>query len=245
MITNRIINRELGINPLYRRNTNWILAAAGAAASVASSVFGGIGAGKERKAAKRAQEKRERQEQAWYDRRYNEDYLDTAAGQNLMRQANEYADRQWRKAEGAKAVGGGTDAAVAQAKESANRMVGNTVGNIAAGDEQRKSGVDSMHQQSQQNFANMEAQRHEQRAQDITQAAQGASNAIMSAAALAEGSMNKKVNTTSLKPDGSVARMDPVDNSGVTHKPEKTDLKGALGDIDENKRRELYGYFSE
>lgn len=241
----RIINRELVVNPLYRRSTNWILAAAGAAASVASSIFGGVGAAKQRKKAKRAQERRERQEQAWYDRRYNQDYLDTAAGQNLMRQANEYADNQWRKAEGAKAVGGGTDAAVAQAKESANRMVGNTVANIAANDEQKKSSVDSMHQQSQQNFANMEAQRHEQQAQDVTSAAQGASNAIMSAAALAEGSTKKKVNTTSLKPDGTVVKMDPVDNNGVTHKPEKTDLKGVIGDIDENKRNELWGSFYE
>lgn len=201
MLSRRLINRELGNTfPLYDRNTNWIVAAASAAASLASSLFGGAKARKERKKAAAEQKRREDQEQAWYDRRYNQDYLDTAAGQNLMRQANEYADKQWRKAEGAKAVGGGTDAATAMAKESANRMVGNTVANIAAQDESRKQSVDNTHQQNLQNFSNQTQARYNQQAADINTATQNASNAIMSmGSALESASSQKKVQTPQSK----------------------------------------------
>lgn len=232
MLSKRIINRELGVNPFNRRKTNWILAAASAAAGVASSIFGGIQANKARKQAKREQQRRERAEQAWYDRRYNQDYLDTAAGQNLMRQANEYADKQWRKAEGAKAVGGGTDAATAQAKESANRMVGNTVANIAAADTQRKDNVDSQHQSNLQNFSNQTQARYEQQAQDITNASQNASNAMMSMGAALEGAGTKKA-SSQINPAGNEPSKvtTPVDNNGVSRTPETTDLTGksALG----------------
>ena len=185
---------------MHDRNTNWIIAAASAAASLASSLFGAAKARKERKKAAAEQKRREDQEQAWYDRRYNQDYLDTAAGQNLMRQANEYADKQWRKAEGAKVVGGGTDAATAMAKESTNRMVGNTVANIAAQDESRKQSVDNIHQQNLQNFSNQTQARYNQQASDINTATQNASNAIMSmGSALESASSQKKVQAPQTK----------------------------------------------
>lgn len=230
MLSSRIINRELCVNPFDRRSTNWILAAASAAAGLASSIFGGISARKQREKAQREQERRERQEQAWYDRRYNQDYLDTAAGQNLMRQANEYADKQWRKAEGAKAVGGGTDAATAQAKESANRMVGNTVANIAAADTQRKDNVDSTHQRNLQSFSNQTQARYEQQASDITQASQNASNAMMSMGAALEGAGAKKATTVnpaqSYSLESEAPKWDEFWKGTDKFQPKRTDLTG-------------------
>lgn len=244
MLSKEIINRELGVNPLYRRNTNWILAAAGAAASLASSLFGASKAKKARKKAQREQEKRERSEQAWYDRRYNEDYMDTAAGQNLLRKANEYADKTWKKAEGAKAVGGGTDAATAQAKESANNMMGNTIANIAAQDTARKDSVDSQHQKNLDNFSNKTQARYEQQAQDINTASQNASNAIMSGAVALDGATTKssKQLTNTGIGDGTVDKINPVNNDGSPYTPKTTDLTGkvktSIGDLDIDK---VYG----
>lgn len=250
MLSKGIINRDLGTNPLNRRNTNWVLAAAGAAASLATSIFGGAQARKARKKAKREQEQRERSEQAWFDKRYNQDYMDTAAGQNLLRKANEFADKQWKKAEGAKAVGGATDAATAQAKESANKMMGDTVANISAQDTSRKDRVDEQHQQNLNNFSRERQARYEQQAQDTNAAAQNASNAIMSGAvALEQGTSNAKTNpalqggTAEINPDGTTKYTTPsgtVVNGSARYvgAPNRTDLTGkvneSLGGIDPN-----------
>lgn len=160
----------------------WIGAVIGAAAGLASSLLGGSAASRAAREAERRQRQQEAREKAWYERRYNEDYVDTAAGQNLVRRAKDYAREQWKKAAGAQAVAGGTDAATAMAKDAGNRMVGDTIANIAATDQQRKANVDNQHRQAEQQFAQMDMNREMQRAQNITNAAQQASNAIMSAA---------------------------------------------------------------
>ena len=157
----------------------WIATAIGAGVGLASSLIGGAKARRARKRAEARQREREAEENAWYRRRYNEDYLDTAAGQNLLRRANDYARENWRKASGAKAVAGGTDAATAMAKEAGNKMVGDTIANIAAGDQQRKAQIDTIHQGNREKYAQMDINRHERNASDITEASQNASNAIM------------------------------------------------------------------
>ena len=176
------VNQPLGMgNPYAPQEKRWVqLALAGA--SLLGSLFGGHKAAKERKRAEQRQRAQEAEEKAWYNRRYNEDYLDTAAGQNLVRRAKEFAKENWKKAQGAAAVGGGTDAATQMAKEAGNKMVGDTMANIAANDTARKDRVDDMHRQAESQFAQMDMQRHETNAQNITNASQNASNAMLTAA---------------------------------------------------------------
>jgi hypothetical protein len=184
-------NRPLGMgmegSPLRKEWVQVALAAAG----LAASLLGGAKASKAAREAERRQRQQEAQENAWYTRRYNEDYLDTAAGQNLVRRAKEYARENWKKAHGAAKVGGATEAASAMAKEAGNKMVGDTMANIAAQDTARKAQVDNMHRQAEANFAQMDIARENQRAANITQAAQGASNAMLSMAG-AIGNTNLK-----------------------------------------------------
>ena len=168
---------------MVREPKLWIGAAIGAAAGLASSLIGGAQASRAARKAERRQREREAEERSWYNRRYNEDYVDTAAGQNLVRRAKDYAREQWRKAAGAQAVAGGTDAATAMAKEAGNKMVGDTIANIAATDQTRKAQVDNMHRTAESQFAQQDMTRELQRAQSITQAAQQASNAMFTAGA--------------------------------------------------------------
>lgn len=165
----------------------WLGAVLGAGAGLASSIIGGIESSKAAKAAEKRQREQEAKERAWYTRRYNEDYVDTAAGQNLVRRAKDYAREQWRKAAGAQAVGGGTAAASQMAKDAGNKMVGDTIANIAATDQSMKAQVDNMHRNAENQFAQMDIARENQRAQNISNAAQQASNAIMQAGLAAEG----------------------------------------------------------
>lgn len=180
--------------PGAHRPKLWIAAAIGAVGSIASSLIGGARASEASRDAERRQREMEAREMAWYNRRYNEDYVDTAAGQNLVRRAKEYAKENWKKAAGAQAVAGGTDAATAIAKEAGNKMVGDTIANIAATDQQRKAQVDNMHRTAEQGFAQMDMNREMQRAQNITTAAQNASNAIMSVAGAVDQASTSKPN---------------------------------------------------
>lgn len=183
MVTTKYMNQPLGMaQTLAPTRKMWVETAIGAAAGLATSLFGGMAASKAAREAEKKQRQAEARENAWYTRRYNEDYVDTAAGQNLVRRAKDYAKENWKKAAGAQAVAGGTDAATAMAKEAGNRMVGDTIANIASTDQQRKDHVDDMHRQAQEKFTQMDMAREMQRAQNITNAAQSASNAIMSVA---------------------------------------------------------------
>ena len=193
--------RELLGAGIVSEPKGWIQLAL-AAGSLASSLIGGAKAAQAAKRAERRQRQREAEENAWYTRRYNEDYIDTAAGQNLVRRAKEFAKSNWKKAQGAQAVAGGTDAATAMAKDAGNKMVGETLANVAATDQSRKAQVDAMHRQAQEQYAQMDMNREVQRANAITQAAQGASNAMMTGAVLLDdgsnlvGGSNKGTETT-------------------------------------------------
>lgn len=176
-----MINEPLGMGMAgVPKRKEWIISAISAAGALASSLFGGAASANAAKKAEAKQKASEAKENAWYNRRYNEDYVDTAAGQNLVRRAKEFAKDQWNKAAGAQAVSGGTAAASQMAKDSGNKMVGDTIANVGATDQMRKAQVDDQHRRAEAQFAQMDMNRELQRAQNISNAAQGASNALMS-----------------------------------------------------------------
>lgn len=220
------LNQPLGTgNAFAPSHKQWIVSAIGAGVGLASSLFGGASASKAAREAEKRQRRQEAKENAWYTRRYNEDYVDTAAGQNLVRRAKDFAREQWKRAAGAQAVAGGTDAATAMAKEAGNRMMGDTIANIAATDQARKDNVDNMHRQAQEKFAQMDMNRELQRAQNITNAAQSASNAIMSVAGAVDQASAAKPNlqggSNDSKPistmDSEVGKFGQADNNMVSH----------------------------
>lgn len=170
----------------------WLATAIGTGVALASSLIGGHKASNAARKAAARQRAREAEEDMWYNRRYNEEYADTAAGQNLLRRAKDAARENWRKAAGAQAVAGGTDAATQMAKDAGNRMVGDTLANIASMDSERRAQVDAAHNNSRERFAQMDINRELTRADNITQAAQGASNAIMQAGSAFESDIDLK-----------------------------------------------------
>ena len=123
----------------YQPQVAHFLQLAGLAAGVASSILGGVSSANAAKKAEQMRIAQDARNEALFNRRYNQSYLDSAAGRNAIRQATDYAKTITKRAEGAAAVTGGTDAAVAQAKESANKMIGDTMGNLAAQDTARQA----------------------------------------------------------------------------------------------------------
>lgn len=181
---------------------------------VASSIFGGAKARREAKKAERERKYRAAAEKAWYDKEYNTDYIDTKAGQNLMRRAQEIQDSYVRRADGSAAVGGGTAAATAMAKEAANKTMGDTIANIGAKDTARKQQVADAHFQHQVGQSQEREQAAMQTAQNTSDAAQNMSNALFKAGVTQLGSEPKvaKSLNDSIKPSDMGSR----DNTGIT-----------------------------
>lgn len=217
-----ICRRELSVAPVLGDRLNWVATAAAlglGALSAGTSVAGGLLSRSAAKKAARQVKYRRNAEKAWYDKEYNTDYIDTKAGQNLMRRAQEIQDKYVRKADGAAAVGGGTDASVALAKENANKAVSDTIANVAAQDTARKQRVADQHL-ANNNVISAQSQQVEQSKEDATAgAAQGASNAAASAAILV-GSQPNKANAVS---DSKLAGKDAaVGNTDVTQQTQST-----------------------
>lgn len=219
---NAMCKRELSVAPVIGDRLNWVATAAAlglGALSAGTSVAGGLLSRNAAKKAARQVRYRKNAEKAWYDKEYNTDYIDTKAGQNLMRRAQEVQDKYVKRAEGAAAVGGGTDASVALAKENANKAVSDTIANVAAQDTARKQRVADQHL-ANTNVISAQSQQVEQSKADATAgAAQGASNAAASAAILV-GSQPNKANAVS---DSKLAGKDAaVGNTDVTQQPQST-----------------------
>ena len=224
------IPKNLTSSPVLGEKKEWIATAAMLAGSVASSLFG---ANKAKKAARKAQKEntyRSNAEKAWYEKNYNTDYLDTKAGQNLMRRAQEVQNEYIRKADGAAAVGGGTAASVAMAKEAANKAMGDTIANVAAQDTARKQHVADVHLQNTQQLSRERQQIEQQKAQATSDAAQNMSNALMSAGVNQLGSQLE--GTKSLNGSKLGNQTPTLDNRNVTDvavgKSYKTNPSGLL-----------------
>lgn len=230
------IPKNLTASPVMADKKEWIATAAMLAGSVVSSLFG---ANKAKKAARRAQAEntyRTNAEKAWYDKEYNTDYLDTKAGQNLMRRAQEVQDNYVRKADGAAAVGGGTAASVAMAKEQANKAMGDTIANVAAQDTARKQQVSDAHQQNVMQLSRERQQIETDKANATSQAAQNMSNSLMQAGVNHLGSQlesDKAVKTSALATDPTkVDTINVTGNDNIAHTHNiispKTDANGML-----------------
>ena len=150
----------------------------GIAGNVGSAIFGGSKAAKANKQAGRLIEQQQDENQAWFDRRYNEDYSQTAEAQNLMNYAREQAEKLFKRAEGAAAVTGATEESVARAKQSANDMLAQTASNIAAQGTARKDAIEQQYLNTKNSLTEKQVDNLKQKAQNITTAAGQASSAF-------------------------------------------------------------------
>lgn len=183
----RSIFKTLNLECPYRPQVAEWVQVAGLALGAATSLLGGVSSANAAKKAERLRQAQDARNDAYFNKRYNQSYVDTASGRNAIRQATDYAKSMTKRAEGAAAVTGGTDAATAQAKEAANKMVGDTIANMAAQDTARQESAQALHAQQQAQSTQWQMANQQQRGQAIAQAAGGASNALIQGAALLGG----------------------------------------------------------
>ena len=153
-----------------------------AAASALSSIWGGA---QSKKAAEEQEELiRQQRIQAENERRLkkNERWADTASGQETLRVIGREADRAIRRTMGGAAVGGLTDAAVAQEKELQNQQQAEVLAKANAAYEEKKDAVDASYRQEINGLKQQEAALRGAQANAVAQAAGGVSNALMQGA---------------------------------------------------------------
>ena len=161
----------------------------GIAGSIGSAIFGGSKASKAAKQADNLLIQQKTDNENWYNKRYNEEYSQTAEAQNLLNYAREQADRQFRRAEGAAAVSGATDESVALAKRSANEMIGQTAANIAAQGTARKDAIEQQYLNTKNSLTQQQVANLQSKAQNTSNAAGQASGAFGSLARTALNSL--------------------------------------------------------
>ncbi len=148
----------------------------GGALKIGSAIAGGIAA---RQAARRQQENIDTQmkeNQDWYNRRYNEDATQRADAQRLLTLTEENIKNRNKQAQGISAVMGGTEESTAAAKAANNQALADATSQIAAAGEARK---DAIEEQYMARKAYLDAQKNaieEQRVNAIAQAVSGASS---------------------------------------------------------------------
>lgn len=149
----------------------------GGAAGIAGSIFGGISASKAMKNVKNNLNEQRMSNQAWYDRRYNEDATQRADAQAILTRTEESIKARNRAAAGAVAVGGATEESVAATKAANSQALADAASQIAVSGERRK---DAVEQQYMERDSNLQAQLNDmerQKAQNVTKAAAGVAQA--------------------------------------------------------------------
>lgn len=149
----------------------------GAGLGVAGSIFGGISASKAARKHARMLADEKKKNEAWYNRRYNEDSTQRADAQSALNRMREVMQERSQRSAGTAAVMGTGEEAVAAEKEAQNNALASTTANIAAQGEARKDAVESQYLQRDQDLSNQQQQVQAQKAAAISQAIGGIAGA--------------------------------------------------------------------
>lgn len=113
--------------------------------SLVGGILGGIGSARANKRARREAEQQRAKNDAWFDRRYNEDATQRADAQRALTIMRQQMADNTAQAQGAAAVSGASDESVALAKANANQAMADATSGIAAQAAREKMAIDNQH----------------------------------------------------------------------------------------------------
>lgn len=93
-----------------------------------------------------------KENQDWYNRRYNEDYTQRADAQRLLTMTQDAMRRNNQASAGTAAVMGGTTESVAAAKAANNQVMADTVSQIAADAANQKNAIEQQYMATKANL---------------------------------------------------------------------------------------------
>lgn len=152
----------------------------GTALGVGGQIFGGITAAAANRRAKKRIRQEKAENQAWFDRRYNEDSTQRADAQRLLSMTAEAIRERNRNARGRQAVSGATPESV-QAVQAANAAaLSDTAAKIATAGASRKDEVESQYRANKSRLdgrlSQLDAQQAPQTAQSVIALAKSLQN---------------------------------------------------------------------
>ena len=163
----------------------------GLGVQLAGAVAGGLMASKAAKRRLKSLQKQKEDNQAWFDRRYNEDATQRADAQRLLSMTRDTIRERNRSTAGRQAVMGGTDAAVAAEKERNNKLYGDTLSRINAQGEARKDKIEGIYLNRADRIDKSMQQTEQDRANAITSAIKGVGAAGAAAGKAIDGGLEK------------------------------------------------------
>ena len=196
----------------------FLLGALGLGLGAAGSAANFISQAKEARKRRRALDERERENEAWYRRKYNELGTESASAQRALTAMRDAQQQRMNRASGAAAVSGASSESVAAEKAAANKAIGDTVSAIAARDDSRKERVDDEYRRERRAIDNardnISLQKQQNTAAATSQALNTAGNIIALGGEMGgsggnkSGQMQSPTATTGTKA-GSTSLFDP------------------------------------
>lgn len=203
----------------------------GAGLGLASSIAGGIANRKARRKQEQMLAQQQRENQAWYDRRYNEDPTKRADTVRLLTQMQEQIKNRNRAAKGRQAVMGGTEDSTTAVKEANNKTLADTTSQIVAANEARKDAIEQQYQQNKRSIQGQQMQMEAEKSADTANAVAGVAGTAANIAATLDagtGGAKKAQNMNATQQLNGIAK-DPDDVLGLKAKtiglPSEDDLK--------------------
>ena len=137
-------------------NTMAIGAIIGAAATgIGGSVLGAIQSANAAKQQRRLIRQQQAQQDAWYNRNYYQNYLDSSEAQAAIKRVEQTMRRRNQEAQARAAITGGTHEQVAAKQANDQQMMGDTLSNLAAQGDAVRRQVDQQYQGMSQNNNNL------------------------------------------------------------------------------------------
>lgn len=203
----------------------------GAGLGLASSIAGGIANRKARRKQEQMLAQQQRENQAWYDRRYNEDPTKRADTVRLLTQMQEQIKNRNRAAKGRQAVMGGTEDSTTAVKEANNKTLADTTSQIVAANEARKDAIEQQYQQNKRSIQGQQMQMEAEKSADTANAVAGVAGTASNIAATLDagtGGAKKAQNMNATQQLNGIAK-NPDDVLGLKAKtiglPSEDDLK--------------------
>ncbi len=119
----------------------------GAAGGALGGVLGGISRNKALKQQMKMVNEQKKENQNWYDRRYNEDATQRADAQAMLTQTAEAIKQRNRASAGSAAVMGGTEESVAATKAANAQALSDATSKIVVAGEQRKDQIENQYRE--------------------------------------------------------------------------------------------------
>lgn len=149
----------------------------GGALKIGGSIAGGIMGSKSARKQARMIAGEKSKNQAWFDRRYNEDSTQRAEAQAAITKMRETMKARTAAAAGTAAVMGGTEESMAVEKEAQNKAMAETMSNIAINGEARKDSIEAQYQARDAQLFDAQLGNERQKANNIAGAVGGVASA--------------------------------------------------------------------